>query len=355
MVRPTIYQRSRKCVGRTVSGALHESRVTSDTKVNKPTIYIDGQAGTTGLRIREMLGVREDIELALIPESQRKDRGARAEYLNRADVAILCLPDEAAEDALALVEGDDARVIDTSTKRRTDPGWVYGLPELAPEQREAIRGSSRVANPGCYPQSFVLAVRPLIEAGALSPDTPFTVNAVTGYSGGGRRMVEAYAAAAPASRARDAPIPLCLYGLESEHKHLPEMQQFSLANRAPLFVPSVDYTHCGMLVSVPLPGAVIDGLSREKVFEVWQARYRDEPFVQPIPPDESAARLRDGQFLDLAECGYTNRLELLVFGRPERGLVLVGRLDNLGKGASGNAVQCLNLMLGFDETTGLEE
>ena len=311
-------------------------------------VFIDGQQGTTGIRIREMLEPRDDIELIRIPEAVRKDSGARAERLNQADLAVLCLPDAAAAEAVALIENNTTRVIDTSTARRTDRHWVYGLPELEPGQRDAIRGAARVANPGCYPQAFVLAVRPLIESGVLSPAIGFTVNGVSGYSGGGREMMEAYE-----STDRNGGLPLCLYALDGEHKHLPEMAQFSLAERAPLFVPSVDHAYCGMLVSVPLPAAVLNGLTRERVHAIWAERYAGEPFVRPITPAQADEGLRDRRFLDLADSNHTNRLELFVFGHEDRGLVLVGRLDNLGKGAAGNAVQCLNLMLGFDEATGL--
>ena len=321
--------------------------------MNKPTVYIDGQSGTTGLRIREMLDARDDIELLLIPEAQRRKPRARAEHLARADLAILCLPDDAAAEAIRLAGDSETRIIDTSSARRVAPAWTYGLPELREGQREAIRGSARVANPGCYPQSFVLAVRPLIEAGALPPTTPFTVNAVSGYSGGGRQMAERYRAASAPSRPGDAGIPLCLYGLDQGHKHLPEMQRFSGTSAPPLFVPSVDHAWCGMLVCMPLPVGPSQGLGRDDVFEIWRARYAEEPFVRALSPEDADIALRDGKFLDLEACNHTNRLELMVFGEAARGLVLVGRLDNLGKGASGNAVQCMNLMLGLDEGAGL--
>lgn len=321
--------------------------------MSKPKVYIDGQSGTTGLRIREMLDSRDDIELLLIPEARRRERSARADYLARADLAILCLPDEAAAEAIRLAGDSETRLIDTSTARRIDPAWTYGLPELCSGQREAIRDSAQVANPGCYPQSFILAVRPLIDAGALPASTPFTVNAVSGYSGGGRQMAERYRAAPAPSRPGDAGIPLGLYGLDQRHKHLPEMQHYSGASRPPLFVPSVDHTWCGMLVSIPLPVGHLKGLAREDVFDIWRARYAGEPFVRALSPEEADGTLRDGKFLDLEACNHTNRLELMVFGEAARGLVLVGRLDNLGKGASGNAVQCMNLMLGFDERKGL--
>ena len=321
--------------------------------MSKPKVYIDGQSGTTGLRIREMLDPRDDIELLLIPETQRRDPRARADYLACADLAILCLPDDAAAEAVRLAGDSETRIIDTSSARRIDPNWTYGLPELCEGQRDAIRNAARVANPGCYPQSFILAVRPLVDSGALPPSTPFSVNAVSGYSGGGRQMAERYRATPAPAPPRDAGIPLCLYGLDQAHKHLPEMQRFSGALLPPLFVPSVDHVWCGMLVSIPLPAGHSQGLTREQVFEIWRARYAQEPFVRALAPEHGDAALRDGKFLDLEGCNHTNRLELMVFGEATRGLVLVGRLDNLGKGASGNAVQCMNLMLGRDERVGL--
>ena len=323
--------------------------------MEKYKVFIDGQEGTTGLRIRQMLEKRDDISLALIPPERRKDADARAEFLNGADLAILCLPDEAAAEAVALVENPSTRLIDTSSARRTDPDWVYGLPEIGPEQRRAIRQSRRVANCGCYPVTFVLGVGPLVRAGLLDAAAPLTVNAVSGYSGGGRRLIEAYDEAPPPARDGDAALPLALYGLEGGHKHLPEMHKFAGVARPPLFVPSVAQAYCGMLVSVPLPAAFFarPGVSRRDVWDVWNEAYRDEPFVRPVDPDEDGRYLR-GRFLDLEGCNFTNRLELFVFGDGDSGLVLVGRLDNLGKGAAGNAVQCLNLMLGADETAGLQ-
>lgn len=323
--------------------------------MGKPTLYIDGQEGTTGLRIRDLLGGRDDVALRLIPEDRRKDAEARRRLLNEADLAILCLPDDAAAQALALIDaGAGTRVIDTSTARRVRDDWVYGLPEVSPEQREAIRSADRVANCGCYPVGFILAVRPLIEVGLLSADAALTVNAASGYSGGGRKMIAAYRDWPPTGDG-DAGQPFCLYGLDGGHKHLPEIHKFSLTAHPPLFVPSVVHAFCGMLTSTPIPADAwaAPDTSPQQVWEVWHERYRDEPFVHPVPPAEVGAHLRDGTRLDLDGANHTNRLDLFAFGDPAVGLVLVGRLDNLGKGASGNAVQCLNLMLGFDETTGL--
>ncbi len=320
-----------------------------------PTIFIDGQEGTTGLRIRDLLGERTDVNVRLIDQDRRKDTEARRQLINEVDLAILCLPDAAAGEALELIEpGSGTRVIDTSTARRVDDDWVYGVPELSPAQRQAIRTAERVANCGCYPVGYLLAVRPLIEAGLLRADAPLTVNAASGYSGGGRRMIEAYRETPPGAHG-DAGRALCLYNLDGDHKHVAEMHKFSGSLHPPLFVPSVDHTYCGMLTSTPVTAAAWSspGTSAQQVYDVWQARYGDEPFVRPVSPGDAEGLLRDGRFLDLDGASLTNRLDLFVFGDSEIGLVLVGREDNLGKGASGNAVQCLNLMLGFDETTGL--
>jgi N-acetyl-gamma-glutamyl-phosphate reductase len=271
------------------------------------------------------------------------------EFLNRADLSVLCLPDEAAAEALAMIENPEVRVIDTSSERRVDSEWVYGLPEISAEHKERICAAKRVANCGCYPVSFILAVRPLIEQGLLSAEAPLTINAVSGYSGGGRRMVEEYAAV----REGDARRAFCLYGLDGDHKHLPEIWKYSLCQKQPIFVPAVDHSFCGMVVSTPVPSAFFarGGVGKQAVYEVWSEFYRDSPLVRLVDPVDGG--LREGKFLDLDGLSYTNLVELSVWGDAERGLVLVGRLDNLGKGASGNAVQCLNLMLGFDETAGL--
>ena len=321
--------------------------------MTKPQIFIDGQEGTTGLRIREMLKPRRDVEVLLIPESQRKEREVRAEFLNRADVAILCLPDDAAAEALELIDNPKTKVIDTSTVRRVDENWTYGLPEISTEHRDAIRSASRVANCGCYPVSCILAVRPLIEAGLLRADAPLTINAASGYSGGGRKMIEQYDAAAPAKKEGDARLPLSLYGLTGPHKHVPEMWKFSLVQQAPIFVPSVDHSLCGMVVSTPVPAPYFtrESISLTDIYDIWRAAYAQAPMVRLVNPADSKDALR-GAFLDLDALSYGNAIELSVWG-DERGMILVGRLDNLGKGASGNALQCLNLMLGFEETAGL--
>ena len=324
--------------------------------MNNPRVYIDGQEGTTGLRIRELLAARDDLDVTLIPMEHRKNDEARRQYLNDADLAILCLPDEAAAEAIDMVTPNaGTRIIDTSTVRRVNEDWVYGVPELSAQQRQAIRVADRVANCGCYPVGFLLAIRPLIEAGLLADDVALTINAVSGYSGGGREMIEDYHSLPPGTKG-DSARPLCLYGLDGAHKHMAEMCAFSGTSTPPLFVPSVDQTFCGMLTNTPVPAPLWKGaVDAGAVWDVWNQRYADEPFMRVVPPAENADYLRDGKYLDLGECNFTNRLDLFVFGDPQVGLVLVGRQDNLGKGASGNAVQCLNLMIDADETTGLTD
>ncbi|MBT4100313.1 MAG: N-acetyl-gamma-glutamyl-phosphate reductase [Gemmatimonadetes bacterium] len=324
--------------------------------MNKPRVYIDGQEGTTGLRIRELLAARNDLDVMLIPVEHRKDDEVRRQYLNDADLAILCLPDEAAAAAIGMVTPSaGTRIIDTSTVRRVSEDWVYGVPELSAQQRQAIRVADRVANCGCYPVGFLLAVRPLIEAGLLADDVALTINAVSGYSGGGRRMIEDYQSLPPGTEG-DGARPLCLYGLDGAHKHMAEMCAFSGTSTPPLFVPSVDHTFCGMLTSTPIPATLWKGnVDADAIWDVLRDRYTEEPFVRVVAPGDNAEHLRDGRYLDLSECNFTNRLDLFVFGDPQVGFVLVGRQDNLGKGASGNAVQCLNLMIGAEETTGLTD
>ena len=322
--------------------------------MTQPKVFIDGQEGTTGLRIRDMLNDRPDLELLAIPSQDRKDSTTREDYLNAADLSILCLPDAAAAEAVDLVQNPQTRILDTSTARRIDPNWIYGLPELGVSQRQAIAGSMRVANPGCYPTGFILAVRPLIEGGVLDPAARLTVNAVSGYSGGGRELIEEYASLPSPDREADFARPLAVYGLDSRHKHLSEMQLFSRLEHPPLFVPAVVPTYCGMMVSTPVPiSAFTNGTTPKEVFDIWNDHYADSPMVEPHDPRDPSA-LRDGRFLDL-EIHDPNSIQLMVFGDDEIGLVLIARLDNLGKGAASNAVQCLNLMLGFVETAGFSD
>ena len=312
-------------------------------------VFIDGQAGTTGLQIRERLAAREDVTLIEIPQSSRKDPEVRRRFLNEADVVILCLPDDAAREAIRLISSNHVRVLDASTAHRVADGWVYGLPELDADQRDRIRGAARVSNPGCYPTGFVLLTRPLVDAGIVSGDARLSCHAVSGYSGGGRRLIERY-------EARGAENPESLwhvrpYGLDLAHKHLPEMASYSGIDRAPVFSPMVGQFAQGMLTMIPLHTDTLgEGANVETVHACLEARYRDEPCVAVLALGDDDAL--DAGFLDPLAANDTNRIDLFVYGNDDR-VMLVARLDNLGKGASGAAVQNLNIMTGAEELSGL--
>ncbi len=306
-------------------------------------VFIDGQAGTTGLEIASRIKSRGDIELLEIPEAERKEAASRRAYFDAADLAILCLPDAAAQEAVALAPS--ARILDASTAHRTADGWVYGLPELDGETRDAIRNAQRVSNPGCYPTGFILLLRPLIDAGIVAAELPLRVNAVSGYSGGGKTMIAEYSARdEPDWRVRP-------YGLHLSHKHVPEMRRYSGTHRAPLFAPMVGHFFKGMLTQVPLFLDELEGgASAEDVCDAMAARYAGEPFVRVLPLGAECAQ--SAGFLGATACNDSNRIELMVFAGAEH-VLLSARYDNLGKGAAGAAVQNMNLMLGLDETVGL--
>lgn len=320
------------------------------------TVYIDGEAGTTGLQIRERLQGRSDITLKSIDAERRKDADARAEMMNAADAVILCLPDDAAREAVSLIENPDTVVIDASSAHRTADGWAYGFPELDKDQRSKIRGSKRISNPGCYPTGFVALVAPLVRDGLLPRDYPASVNAISGYTGGGKGLIAEFEGEAPASD------PFRAYGMSLAHKHLPEMQKYAGLEHAPVFSPSVGPYAQGMLVDVPLHlWALKDGVTSEKLRQSLGAAYADEQFVSVADVDETAAlqKSRAGaagyvEALDPQALNGTNQLKLYVFGNEKAGQArLVAVLDNLGKGASGAAVQNLNIVLGLDEGAGL--
>ena len=310
-------------------------------------VFIDGQAGATGVEIAARLSGRDDIELLTIAEADRKRPEVRARLMRRADVSILCLPDEAAREAAALA-GDACRLLDASTAHRTAPGWVYGLPELSARQPEAIASARKVSNPGCYPQGFILCVRPLVEAGALHPSTPLALHALSGYSGGGRRMIDLYRSA---GEERLESWGTRCYALHLAHKHLPEMQCYAAIDEPPLFSPFVGTYLRGMLTQVPLFSRQLAGaMGAREVREILAQAYADARFVDVFSGADGDA-LEDG-YLSPTACNGSNRMEIMVFGNQGR-LLLTARYDNLGKGAAGSAVQNLNLMLGRDPSAGL--
>ncbi|RKR04375.1 N-acetyl-gamma-glutamyl-phosphate reductase [Kushneria sinocarnis] len=310
-------------------------------------VYVDGQEGTTGLRLIDYLTGRSDIELLRIDSERRRDRDERARLLNSADVAFLCLPDDASREAASLVDNPGTCIIDASTAFRTDPDWVYGLPELAPEQRDHIRTGKRIANVGCHASAFILLVRPLIDAGVLPPDYPLSAFSLTGYSGGGKRLIAEYEAGIGEQLASPRP-----YALGMSHKHLPEMRLHGGVARDPVFNPVVGPFLKGLAVTIPLHVAdLAPGASARAIHDIYRRRYADEPFMQVMALDDDEHNLDRG-FFDVQGCNDTNRADLFVFGGAER-LSLTLRMDNLGKGAAGAAVQNMNLHLGLDEATGL--
>ena len=311
-------------------------------------IFIDGEAGTTGLQIRERLESRRDLELLSIDPARRKDEAARTEALNAADVAILCLPDAAARQAVELISSNTTKVIDASTAHRTAPGWAYGFPEMSRTQRRAIAGASRVSNPGCYPTGAIALIRPLVEAGLVPAGWPVSVNAVSGYSGGGRAMITEFEDKAAPNFTRE---PYRIYGLGLAHKHVPEMQRHAGLDHPPVFAPAVGRFLKGMIVEVPLPlWALPSRPSLAAVRSALAEAYAGEPFVEVASLDEADSL----PGLDPEGLNGTNRMKLFVFGNAATGQArLAALLDNLGKGASGAAVQNLNIMLGLDEGLGL--
>jgi N-acetyl-gamma-glutamyl-phosphate reductase len=306
----------------------------------RPTVFIDGAHGTTGLEIRARLESRADLELVSLPRERAKQDVAKRAIVNEVDLAILCLPDASARETVALIDGDRTRVLDASTAHRT--AWTYGFAELTRVRRGELAASRRVANPGCYPTGFLALVRPLRERGLLTEDAALAVHAVSGYTGGGAALIAAYERGGPAA--------FGTYGLSLAHKHVAEMQVHGLLGRPPLFAPGVGGYARGMLVHVPLPEAPAPGaVLRDALAE----HFADEPLVTVRPLDDLTAA-RDGTYLEPEALNGTDRIELFVFANDAaHQALLVARLDNLGKGASGAAVQNLNVMLGLPELAGI--
>ena len=308
-------------------------------------VFIDGAVGTTGLEIRERLAGRREIEQIILDDKARKNSAKRREALNGADFVILCLPDDAAREAVEMVTNPAVRIIDASTAHRTADGWTYGFAELEPSQSAAIAGAARVTNPGCYPTGFLALVRPLVRAGLVPVDFALSVNAVSGYSGGGRTMIEEFEDRLKRNHTKTA---FRAYALGLQHKHVPEMQKHARIEHPPIFMPSVARTYRGMVVEVPLP---LHALPRKPSLATIEGTladaYKDSALVRVLPAD-------DLSFVTIEDDAGTDRLTLRVFGNAERGQArLIATLDNLGKGAAGAAVQNLNIMAGLEPVAGL--
>ncbi|MDD2885339.1 MAG: N-acetyl-gamma-glutamyl-phosphate reductase [Dechloromonas sp.] len=311
-------------------------------------VFVDGQEGTTGLQINEYLAQRADIEILKIDADKRKDLAERQRLINASDVTFLCLPDEAAKESVSLVNNPATCIIDASTAHRINPDWTFGLPELCLEQRAKIRASKRIANPGCHATAFILALRPLVAAGLLPIDTQIAANSITGYSGGGKSMIADYEAASASTTQLKAPRP---YALALAHKHLPEMQAYTGLTVAPIFQPIVGPFYKGLAVTVYLqPHQFTRPATPEAVQKVIADYYADEAFINVLPVDLAATT--DGGFFNVEANNGSNRVDLAVFGNAER-MLIMARLDNLGKGASGAAVQAMNVHLGLEENLGL--
>lgn len=310
-------------------------------------IYIDGQEGTTGLKILERFKNRNDVEILRISEEKRKDSAERAKFINMSDYTFLCLPDSASREAVSFVDNDHVRIIDASTAHRTNPAWAYGFPELSPAHREKIKNSNRVAVPGCYASGFASIVYPLVNNGIIPADFPVFAYATSGYSGAGKKAIAVY-------ESDEKPYEYNSprqYALSQEHKHLPEMQAVSGLKYKPMFNPIICDYYSGMVVSVPIQSRQLDkNITAEKIHEMYLKHYENAKLVEVMPL--MTAEEQKSFFLASNTLSGLNKLQVFVFGNDEQ-ILLCSRLDNLGKGASGGAVQCLNIMMGIDETTGL--
>lgn len=305
-------------------------------------VFIDGREGTTGLRIVERLEGRKDIELLMIDEELRKDANERKKYLNKADLAFLCLPDAAAKEAVSMIENPNTRVIDTSTAHRTDADWVYGFPELFDDLANRLPNAKRVAVPGCHASGFLAIIAPLVESGVLSKDALVTCFSLTGYSGGGKKMIAEYN-----DQKTDEHFSARIYALGQEHKHLKEMKAISGLNNMPIFSPIVDDYYSGMLVTVPFFKSQVKG-GIEAVKNTYLKKYGAKQFIDVSDLEANSV----GGMLGSNNLSSKDSMQIFVTGNEER-FTVSARYDNLGKGASGAAVQCMNIMLGFDEAEGL--
>ena len=302
-------------------------------------VFIDGNVGTTGLRIEERLSKRDDIELFTLPEDIRKDSAARKDALNKADIAFLCLPDAAAIEAVEMIENPNTKVIDTSTAHRTDPNWTSGFPELNAMFKENLKTSKRVAVPGCHASGFLSIVYPLVKNGLVPSSYPFVCYSLTGYSGGGKKMIAEY-------KDENRPVEFDgprQYAFTQMHKHLPEMKKIAGLDQEPIFAPIVGDFYSGMEVSVPLFGKMING-KKEDVYNCLCENYKDSKLIKVLPLDQS--------FISASEMSMKDSMNIYVGGNDDR-IMIVSLFDNLGKGASGAAIQCMNIMCGFDETKSL--
>lgn len=313
----------------------------------KTKVFIDGREGTTGLRIHQRLAKRQDIELMVIGDELRKDKKQRGRFINDSDIVFLCLPDEAAKESVSLCENKNVRIIDASTAHRVSEGWVYGLPELSSRQYEAVADAKRLSVPGCHATGFNVLVYPLVAQGAAPPDYPFTAHSVTGYSGGGKKMISEYQEK-PLKPGFESPRQ---YAITLKHKHLPEMQKISDLAYPPVFNPIVSNYYSGMVVTVPVVTRLLaKKMSALEIHAFFESYYSGSKLIRVMP--FMGEGVLDRGFIDAAALSGTDGLQLFVAGNDDNA-VLISRFDNLGKGASGAAVQCMNLMLGIDETTGL--
>lgn len=314
----------------------------------KYKIFIDGHYGTTGLKIDQMLQNYKEIEVLQIPKEDKKNIKLKKEFLNKADLVFLCLPDEASKESVKLITNENVKIIDASTAHRTNNEWVYGIPELNKMQRKKIQASNKVCVPGCHASGYIIAMNPLIEQGIVSTKQKLICNSITGYSGGGKAMIDEYEALENKDKFQSGRP----YALNLNHKHLPEIKYILGLKSAPLFTPSVGNFAQGMLVmSYLIKDELLKKVSKNDILKLYSSYYKNEPFINII--DEDMNSYLENGFLDAMKCNNTNTLELSIYESKEY-LLIISRLDNLGKGASGAAVQNMNLMLGLDEQIGLE-